>query len=56
MFFSIKTSTSSNELIKLYSDIISFFQLIGFPTIDVAFQLIRLRKPLTTYFKIKKFG
>lgn len=56
MFFSIKNSTSSNEIIRAYNDIISFFQLIGYPTIDVAFQLIRLRKPLTTYFKIKKFG
>ncbi|MCT8978087.1 hypothetical protein N4T77_15965 [Clostridium sp. CX1] len=46
--------SSSNEIVRIYDSIISFFQTIGYPTIDLAFQLIRIRKPLFDYLKYYK--
>lgn len=51
-----KESNPSNDVVSLYDYLINFFQVIGFPTIDVIFNCIRFRKPFYDYIKYIKQG
>lgn len=46
-----KESNPSSDVINLYDYLINFFQVIGFPTIDVIFNCIRFHKPFYDYIK-----
>lgn len=48
-----KEINTSEQVTRYYSYFTNFFQTLGFPTIDIFFQLIRIHKPLIDYIKYK---
>ena len=43
----------SHGIVKYYEQTMDFFEIIGFPTIDVFFNLLRMHKPLIDYLNVK---
>ena len=46
-----KETNPSSDVLNLYDYFINFFQIIGFPTIDVIFHCIKFHKPLYDYIR-----
>ena len=49
-----KETNPSSDVLSLYDYFINFFQIIGFPTIDVIFNCIKFHKPLYDYIRYLK--
>ncbi|MBC2581052.1 hypothetical protein [Clostridium sp. DJ247] len=46
-----KDSTIPGEILKYHNYFIDFITIIGYPTIDVIFNILRMHKSLIDYFK-----